>query len=58
MSFREDNTAYEAWLETQCDVVPEDIADKHKQMKAERLRLSARDLFPLGEANRKTGVRN
>ena len=33
MSFREDNTAYEAWLQTQCDVVPEDIADKHKQMK-------------------------
>jgi hypothetical protein len=33
MSFREDNTAYEAWLATQCDVIPEDIADKHKQMK-------------------------
>ena len=33
MSFREDNAAYEAWLETRCDVVTEDIADKHKQMK-------------------------
>ena len=33
MSFREDNTAYEAWLTTQCDVVPDDIAEKHKQMK-------------------------
>jgi hypothetical protein len=33
MSFRKDNDAYEAWLKTQCEVVAEDIAYKHEQMR-------------------------
>src|ERR1043165_9623032 len=32
-SFVDDNTAYEAWLATQCDVVTEDIRAKHRLMK-------------------------
>src|SRR5947209_2221303 len=33
MSFVDDNTAYEAWLAMQCDVVIEDIKAKHRLMK-------------------------
>src|SRR6266567_7457983 len=33
MSFRRDNTAYEAWLDEQCDVVKKDIRRKHHLMK-------------------------
>jgi Uncharacterized protein conserved in bacteria (DUF2252) len=33
MSFIEDNTAYEAWLATQCDVVASDLKTKHKVMR-------------------------
>jgi hypothetical protein len=33
MSFRKDNTAYEAWLAQQCDVVEKDIRRKHHLMK-------------------------
>jgi hypothetical protein len=33
MSFREDNTAYEAWLANQCDVVRGDLALKHERMR-------------------------
>lgn len=32
MSFRKDNTAYEAWLAKQCDVVRKDIKRKHHLM--------------------------
>ena len=32
MSFRKDNTAYEAWLARQCDVVKKDIKAKHRKM--------------------------
>ena len=33
MSFRTDNDEFEAWLADQCEVVKEDIAYKHSQMK-------------------------
>jgi hypothetical protein len=33
MSFRKDNSAYEAWLAKQCDVVAKDIKYKHQRMK-------------------------
>jgi len=33
MSFRKDNTAYEAWLAKQCKVVKKDIKEKHRKMK-------------------------
>ncbi len=33
MAFRDDNTAFEAWLRTQCDVVEADLTFKHKLMK-------------------------
>jgi Uncharacterized protein conserved in bacteria (DUF2252) len=32
MSFRKDNTAYEAWLARQCDVVKKDVKRKHHLM--------------------------
>src|ERR1700751_5738690 len=31
--FLDDNEAYEEWLRTQCDVVEDDLAYKHKRMK-------------------------
>src|SRR5262245_32192696 len=31
--FATDNSAYEAWLRTQCDVVEKDLAYKHKRMR-------------------------
>src|SRR5258708_2634148 len=45
MSFRKDDTAYEAWLATQCDVVKRDIKRKHHLMK-NSLHVPAGDLFP------------
>lgn len=33
MSFVKDNAEYEAWLRAQCDVVGNDLAEKHKRMK-------------------------
>ncbi len=33
MAFRDDNTAFEAWLRTQCNVVEADLTFKHKLMK-------------------------
>ena len=32
-SFRNDNSEFEAWLRTQCDVVAADLEYKHERMK-------------------------
>ena len=51
--FKDENNAYEAWLAAeQCDVDEKGLKRKAREDERERVSVSARDLFPLGDDDR------
>ena len=48
VNFHKSTSAYEAWLSQQLEIVPDDLAAKHKTMREACFPLLSRDLLPLG----------